>query len=84
MREFTAAHKKTHLNTVKRKRAPHLLNHDFEEGIEIDGVSRDPLSENLLGSPHNYTPCIINRRTCHAHWRDLNSKFKMESKRGTL
>ena len=39
-------------------------------------------AENPLGSPYNYTSC---RRTCHcAPWRGLNSKFKMESKCGTL
>ena len=37
-------------------------------------------AENPSGSPYNYTSC---RRTCHAPWRGWNSKFKMESKRGT-
>ena len=41
--------KQPYFNTVKRKRVPRLLNHDFEEGIEIDGVSRDPLHDKSLG-----------------------------------
>ena len=49
-RGFTAAHKTTlYFNTVKRKRVPHLLNHDLEEGIKIDDVSRDPLLVKSLG-----------------------------------
>ena len=35
--------KQPEFNSVNVYDVPHLLNHEFEEGIEIDDVSNDPL-----------------------------------------